>query len=128
LFLLAAGVSMNLSQVVRSDKISNVPAGDPATRRYMLFKQGPVLMTISTATTQPAAMTFIAPTAQAAPSSVAPAAAVNPYDFSAFVGAATNGAQGGLSPINQPDPNYNSYDFSAFAGASSNGMQGGLPA
>ncbi len=69
-------------------------------------------MSINTATTQPAAMTFITPTAQATVSSAVPAA-VNPYDFGAFVGAATNGAQGGLSPVNQPDPSYNSYDFSA---------------
>ncbi len=48
------------------------------------------------------------------------------YDFSAFNGNATNGSQGGLSPVNQPDPNYVNYDFSAFQGNSANGSQGGL--
>ena len=32
------------------------------------------------------------------------------FDFSAFNGNATNGAQGGFSPVNQPDPSYVSYD------------------
>jgi len=50
------------------------------------------------------------------------------YDFSAFNGNATNGGQGGLSPVNQPDPNYVSYDFSAFNGNATNGSQGGLAA
>ena len=50
----------------------------------------------------------------------------NSYDFSAFNGNATNGSQGGLSPVNQPDPNYVSYDFSAFNGNATNGSQGGL--
>jgi len=48
------------------------------------------------------------------------------YDFTAFDGAATNGGQGGLSPVNQPDPNYVNYDFTAFNGDATNGSQGGL--
>ena len=48
------------------------------------------------------------------------------FDFSAFQGSSGNGSQGGLSPVNQPDPNYVNYDFSAFDGNATNGGQGGL--